>query len=1165
MTENYGKTWWGKEWLQALSNIDYSNRLLRGASYARKGLVHNLRIKNGEISAQVQGRRVTPYRETIAIEPFTHAEIEKLIDAILLKPLVVAKLLNRELDPQITDIARSLHISVFPESWDHLTMRCTCPDWAVPCKHLAAVIYIISQEIDNNPFIIFQLHGMDLLAELERRDIGFNQKEAIGIPTLTDTVLAKAAPTSAQARLPIDFTKITASVSDLVAILPDNPPFGKSKDFKEVFAQNMEKMTKLGIRIRDGKVSIGMALDGCGLCSITPHTTAKMRISKNGKTALLLKERDNGTLQEVDAATFAQALSSLPADRIDDYSPSVQAFRTALLFSIHLLAHGALVPQISKTGKSTYLIRWLPAYLDSGIAGIAHQVNELFPSGTVTIKPKPRGKRLERQAEAAVAMFLSRFIDTATSPSIARDICTEAFFGCVPVDFGTIGDREIPGGIKSWLDRLHITARRYIPVFVVDEDVENSAFKMSIHIEDTQQREAGMIPLRLIMNSPEHMAARLDVLRELSLISGIAECIPQYIIDGANNDIIFGYTDFMPFLLKTIPILRLLGLRVMLPKGLNQLLRPRVSINLKERKVSNRHRLRLDDILDFDWRVALGDNLLPPDEFERLLGHAKGLVRFKQSYIYVDADDILKIKKALAAPKPLTPTQLMHTALTEEYQGATITLTDEVRQLMRQLTQKANIPVPKGITATLRPYQERGYSWMYRNLSLGFGSIIADDMGLGKTLQVITLLQKLKDEGALDKHRAIVVAPTGLLINWQAEIDKFAPSLTHAIYHGSNRDINAIDTDITITSYGTLRSDIDILKKRQWSVVVIDEAQNIKNADTAQSKAARSLPAKTHIAMSGTPVENRLTEFWTIMDFANKGYLGTPRKFNEEYVGPIQLSGDTLVAERFRKLTAPLMIRRLKTDRSIIADLPDKIEQDEYAILTPRQAALYEQIVNEALETIESEKESTFKRSGLILQMILVLKQVCNHPVNYLKNGDIDPSASGKVQMLLDLVDAINSAGEKALIFTQFTEMAELLVKFIESRIAAKPLYIHGGLSVKQRHEVVNRFQNSHTDRFLVLSLKAAGTGLNLTAASHVIHFDLWWNPAVEAQATDRAYRIGQDKNVVVHRFITKNTFEERINAMIQQKKALASLTVASGESWIGDLSDSELRSIFSL
>jgi SNF2 family DNA or RNA helicase len=498
-----------------------------------------------------------------------------------------------------------------------------------------------------------------------------------------------------------------------------------------------------------------------------------------------------------------------------------------------------------------------------------------------------------------------------------------------------------------------------------------------------------------------------------------------------------------------------------------------------------------------------------------------------------------------------------------------VELTDEVRQMMKELTSVEEIPLPEGLNARLRPYQHRGFSWMYRNSRIGFGSIIADDMGLGKTVQVISILLKLKEEKAInDKQKALVVVPTGLLTNWQAEIARFAPSLSTHIYHGTARDLKLFDADVMLTTYGVARGDSDLLRKQKWQVMVIDEAQNIKNHDAAQSKAIKSIPANIRIAMSGTPVENRLSEFWSIMDFTNKGYLGSDKWFREEFATPIQLFNDEQVVQRFRKITSPFMMRRMKTDKSIISDLPDKVEQNQFALLTRQQAALYEQTMQAAMNEIEGysdsdDSQTLFKRQGLVLQMILALKQICNHPALFLKNGNWDPALSGKVQLLFELLDSMNDAGEKVLIFTQFREMGAMLEKMIAGHLGDRPLFYHGGCSITQRREMVERFQTNRADRVFILSLKAAGTGLNLTAASQVVHFDLWWNPAVENQATDRAYRIGQKKNVMVHRMITKNSFEEKIDEMIQRKKQLADMTVSTGENWIGKLSNKELREIF--
>ncbi len=471
---------------------------------------------------------------------------------------------------------------------------------------------------------------------------------------------------------------------------------------------------------------------------------------------------------------------------------------------------------------------------------------------------------------------------------------------------------------------------------------------------------------------------------------------------------------------------------------------------------------------------------------------------------------------------------------------------------------------PAGLQATLRPYQQRGYAWLWRNASLGLGSVIADDMGLGKTLQVLALLLRLKQDGALADGRALVVVPTSLLTNWQKEAERFTPGLSVAVFHGAKRELSKARPDVLLTTYGVARSEAATLKTMTWRIVVVDEAQNIKNPAAAQAKAVKAIPAASHVAMSGTPVENRLLEYWSIMDFAQRGYLGGPTHFAREYATPIQTHRDAAAAERLRKVIAPFMLRRLKSDKTVISDLPDKIEQDQYCTLSRAQAALYETVVREGMKAIAGESD-TFQRQGLVLQLILALKQVCNHPAHYLKQGAADPAASGKAERLLDLLHEITSGQEKALVFTQFREMGDLLVRMLRDVQGREPLFLHGGVARAKRDQLVERFQNEPGQRVFLLSLKAGGTGLNLTAASHVVHFDLWWNPAVEAQATDRSHRIGQRRKVQVHRFITRGTFEERINDMIRSKRELAELTVGTGETWVGQLPTEELKALFQL
>ncbi|MDR0940151.1 MAG: SWIM zinc finger family protein [Mediterranea sp.] len=1170
MAQKFGNTWWGEQWLRSLANVDYDNRLPRGASYAKKGAVKSVKIVGNQIEAKVAGSRPTPYKVHIVVPPFFPEQVERLMDDIVKRPALISKLLNRELDPEMLQIARNLGLKVFPQQWNDFKMACSCPDWAVPCKHLAAVIYMVSREIDNNPFLVFSIHNVDLFEELKKRGIFIDDRKRVEVPPLSTlikpikrkTKTADATYSDDKAYGKADFSRLQDVSEALIQLLPDATPFYPSGNFRDKYAAQLGHVGKQAKRLLKGSLSIGTAL---------PCDTELTRRSQ----PLLLIDGNNQPTVKCDAVTFGtpaeltSALFRLNADHLPDYEPAVAALHQAMLASLQLVAFGMVTPQIIRLDNKRYAIRWLPAMMDARVKRVVSRLAEILPPDLLRVDLPSGGKRKEYPIENQAVELLSIFLGTWISALSKRgdDLFEQMFFEGATYAFDGIAEASLPGGVKVWLDRYYLATGDYRQVITVTE-CPGETFDVRIGVEPTSQPGEFPIPLADVLAQKQYERQRFGILRDVSLLTSFVPGLDGHINQGANRPIHFSGADFAPFLMNVLPAIRLLDVKIVLPRSLQSLLRPQVSVKLKSNGQEGGGFLNLYDLLSFDWQVALGDHMVSIDEFRRLMRNASRLFKFKENYIYVSDADVEKIQKALTTAKPLSPYEMLQAALSGEYEGAPVTLTAEVENLIRELTSSEEVPLPTQLRAQLRPYQWRGFSWMYRNSRIGFGSVIADDMGLGKTLQVIALLLKCKEEGGIDdRHKALVVIPTGLLINWQMEIEKFAPSLTSGIYHGPTRDIKAFDADVMLTTYGVLRSDADVLRKRKWQVMVIDEAQNIKNPDTAQAKAVKSVPANVRVAMSGTPVENRLSEFWSIMDYTNKGYLGTVKKFKESYANPIQVNNDTRVAEKFRKVTAPFMMRRMKSDKSIISDLPDKIEQNQFVQLTKQQAALYQRTTQAAMEEIEgyagTDSQTLFKRQGLVLQMILALKQICNHPAQFLKNGQFDATLSGKTELLLELLDSITQAGEKVLVFTQFKEMGDLLRRFIAERFGEEPMFYHGGCGVKEREEMVRRFQHDRADKIFILSLKAAGTGLNLTAASHVVHYDLWWNPAVEAQATDRAYRIGQQKNVMVHRFICKDTFEERIDEMIQRKKHLADMTVASGENWIGKLSNKELRELF--
>ncbi|HET9051770.1 MAG TPA: DEAD/DEAH box helicase, partial [Candidatus Dormibacteraeota bacterium] len=479
-------------------------------------------------------------------------------------------------------------------------------------------------------------------------------------------------------------------------------------------------------------------------------------------------------------------------------------------------------------------------------------------------------------------------------------------------------------------------------------------------------------------------------------------------------------------------------------------------------------------------------------------------------------------------------------------------LADEIRAMGSQ----APVTPPPGLAATLRPYQLRGLGWLAATCRLGLGGCLADDMGLGKTIQVI----------ALHLHRLggpmLVVCPASMLGTWERELRRFAPVLAVRRYHGGERHLEGVGAaEVVLVTYAVARRDASVLGRVGWDLLVADEAQHVKNPASAGARALRSIGARAKLALTGTPVENRLTDLWAILDLTTPGLLGSLEAFRRRFARPIERGHDQELAGRLSRTIRPFLLRRRKTDPDVAPELPPKTEVDVVVELTAEQAALYDSVVAETLETIR--RARGMARRGLVLRLLTALKQVCNHPAHYLgQDGPLD-GRSGKVEALDELLDVILAEGEATLVFTQYVAMARLLDAHLRAR-GITPAFLHGGVPLRRRDDLVRRFQDGEFPVFL-LSLRAGGTGLTLTRATHVIHYDRWWNPAVEDQASDRAHRIGQDAPVEIHRLVTEGTLEDRIATLLEAKRGLAEAVVGSGETWISELSDEELTELVSL
>ena len=577
--------------------------------------------------------------------------------------------------------------------------------------------------------------------------------------------------------------------------------------------------------------------------------------------------------------------------------------------------------------------------------------------------------------------------------------------------------------------------------------------------------------------------------------------------------------------------------------------------------------LSADALLSFTWWFALGDRRLTREELDRLAEANRPLVRLRDQWVLIDPREL---RRAHAQQdRKMTPVEALGAALTgsAEVDGRRVEVrpTGWLEALRERLTAPgAQEPLeqPAALDATLRDYQRRGLDWLARNTALGLGCCLADDMGLGKTITLISLhLHRQTDPSAAGP--TLVVCPTSLMGNWQREIERFAPGTPVRRFHGPQRDLDALAAgEFVLTTYGTLRLDAGRLGAVPWGLVVADEAQHVKNPYSATARALRTIGARARVALTGTPVENNLSELWAILDWTTPGLLGRLGTFRARYARSVESGGDPAAAERLARLVGPFLLRRRKSDPGIAPELPPKTETDRPVSLTPEQTGLYEAVVRETLAAIAEADDMA--RRGLIVKLLTGLKQICNHPAQYLKEErPRTTERSGKLELLDELLGTILSEGASVLVFTQYVRMARLLERHLAARGVPTQL-LHGGTPVAEREAMVRRFQDGEVPVFL-LSLKAAGTGLNLTRAEHVVHYDRWWNPAVEAQATDRAYRIGQTRPVQVHRLIAEGTIEDRIADMLRRKQDLADAVLGSGEAALTELTDAELAELVEL
>jgi hypothetical protein len=901
-----------------------------------------------------------------------------------------------------------------------------------------------------------------------------------------------------------------------------------------------------------------------------------------------------------------------PADELR-YGSSVEHLRAVAALAADLAAGGRVLPTLDP--GSPPRARWRPVVTGLDAAAVEALVAAMPPVARAEQPGSTASTSAGQDPAALVADALDVLVDAAVRDRLARAEVTHRR-GRTAVDAWltalTSTDGRLPAGarLEPLAEALHEwdavgtepagAARAVFRLAEVralddseDDTGDNSRWRLEFLLQSTTDPSL-LVPAervwagaadRLIAGPQEVLLAELG--RAARVYPPLAPALrrprPDVLdldLDGAHQVLTAGAA-----------LLVEAGFGVQLPAGWDG--GRRVGLRLSARStpaagVVVRGGLGREQVADFRWSVAVGDGadaVLDEEEIAALVAAKAPLVRLRGAWVTVDQDQLRKGLEFLRTARRRPPTAAEVLALAAGHDDADLPLpltgVDADGWLGDLLAGSADrtlapIQTPPDFDALLRPYQQRGLAWLAFLSSLGLGACLADDMGLGKTVQLLALEAHDRarvgtgaEDAVEQPDPTLLVCPMSMVGTWEREAARFAPALRVRAHHGPGRPRGADlrtalhDTDLVITTYATAARDADDLAELDWHRLVLDEAQAVKNARSTAARAVRRLRASHRVALTGTPVENRLAELWSIMDVLNPGILGTAERFRARYAIPVERHGDADAAERLRRTTRPYLLRRVKTDPTIVDDLPEKIEITQHYRLTREQASLYRTIVDDMLEKIED--SDGIQRRGNVLAAMTKLKQVCNHPAQLLHDGSPVGRRSGKVVRLEEILSEVLAEGDRALCFTQFTEFGHLLVPHLSARLDTDVAFLHGGLPRGRREELVRRFQDGDGPPVLLLSLKAGGSGLTLTAATHVLHLDRWWNPAVEEQATDRAFRIGQRRNVQVRKFLCPGTVEERIDALVRSKRELSQLVVGDGESWLTELSTATLRDLFAL
>ncbi len=988
------------------------------------------------------------------------------------------------------------------------------------------------------------------------------------------------------------------------------PPRYKEFSIEKVLAELIKSIPPLSFQ--DTKVPL--ALPATWVLKRKPKSKAPRIFNVQGKI-----------LSFIDSITALATIGSIESPRKRP-SSSLRIWSLAAKFALELIARGEMIPYLTPLSEGSFKAGWrISLWMDQDRERLV-KLTKAMPLAAHAVAYREKDKNTPPAVYPA-KIILQKFLDEAAD-SLARysyktfeerndqrfilenfDEAWDARFIKSLTGANSIfrvkgfSERYIPQLLNRWLrpgatshqwEDYRICFRLEMPL---DSSKDDGKWRISYLLQAVDDPSL-LVPSEKVWKSSKKELRFLNrtfkepqerLLMGLAEASNIFSPLAESLKTARPSDVEIDLNETWSFIQDAVPLLQQSGLAILLPQEFTRAGQRRIKARMRVGSGKSKRpgdlgtgKFGLPSLIDYQWEVALGDETLSISEFKQIARLKQPLVHWRDHWVMIDPAEVTQIKELfdkatsgkLTLQEALSATLLGKKEYPDLQSPVEVIAAGNIKSLLDTLNSNKtpkSIRTPSAFRGKLRPYQKRGLVWLNSMTDLGFGVCLADDMGLGKTIQVIAWLLHRKKLSIAHSHPVLVICPTSVLGNWQREIERFSPGLPIIRHHGLDRTRSKKSLEksfsphsVVLTTYSLARRDQEFLSQIEWGGVILDEAQNIKNPFSQQARATRQFKARNRIALTGTPVENRLSELWSIFEFLNPRFLGPLKRFKRNLALPIERYQDPEATEKLKNLTAPFLLRRLKTDKSVITDLPEKNEMKVFCNLTREQATLYQALLDETMEKIE--KSEGIARRGLVLSLMMALKQICNHPSLYLRESASLSARSEKLERLVEMSEEVIEEKSHALIFTQFREMGYLLARYLEEKLEVEAPFLHGGVLSKKRDEMVRSFQEDEdASPLFLISLRAGGTGLNLTRASFVFHFDRWWNPAVENQATDRTFRIGQKKNVQVYKMVCLGTLEEKIDKMLEEKKELADRIIGAGENWITEMSNDKLREVLTL